>query len=409
MKVVICGAGIAGLATAIRLSAFGADVVVLERSQDPRPQGYLIDIFGPGYDAVEAMGLLPALQRIGYHIEGLNLVDERGRGRVYLSNKFVAQATGGRQLSVMRPDLEMVLQNNLPPEVDLRRGSTVLDVSECDTHVAVTLNDGKQLDADLLIGADGIHSTVRERVFGAESQFLRYLGLHAAAFVVDAPQIANLLQGKAVLTDTIGREMGFYTLRDGRVAVFAVHRNPDQTMPVDSRVAIRDACGGLRWLVPQALELCPASEQIYYDQVAQIDMPRWSKGRIVLVGDACFAVSVMAGQGASLGIAGACVLAEQLRTEPSLELALTGYEKLFRPVINGTQKRGRGAIRWLVPSSAGELRVRRTVLRLARLPGLNRYAGAALVDKSAHWTAVKNTGAFRPTPPVANQPTWPAQ
>lgn len=304
VKVVICGAGIAALAAAIQISALGAEVVVLERSHNPPPQGYLIDIFGPGYDAIEAMGLLPALQDIAYHIEELSLVDERGRRRASLPHALLAKATGGRQLSVMRPDLETVLRNNLPPEVDLRIGSTVVDVSPSVTRVVVTLDDGLQLGGDLLIGADGIHSTVRHRVFGPESQFLRYLGLHVAAFVVDAPQIASILNGRAMMTDTIGREMGFYTLRDGRVAVFAVHRTPEQRMPVDSRVAIRAAYGGLGWLAPKALELCPESEQIYYDQVAQIEMPRWTKGRVVLLGDACYAVSLMAGQGASLGIGG---------------------------------------------------------------------------------------------------------
>jgi 2-polyprenyl-6-methoxyphenol hydroxylase-like FAD-dependent oxidoreductase len=381
MKVVICGAGIAGLAAANRFSTLGAQVVLLERCHGPRKQGYIIDVFGPGYDAAEAMGLLPAMKDFAYRFEGASLVDEYGRRRASLPYALVAEARGGRLLSIMRPDLEKVLHDNLPAEVDLRVGSTVVDVSDRFDRVVVTLDDGKQLEGDLVIGADGIHSTVRNLMFGAQSQFLHYLGLHVAAVIIDAPHIASVLNGRAVLTDTIGKEMGFYTLRDGRVAVFAAHRTADQRVPVDTRAALRDTYRGLGWLVPEALQLCPPSEEIYYDQVAQIKMPRWSKGRVVLLGDACCAVSQMAGQGASLGMAGAGVLADQLYTAPSIESALAGYERLFRPVAEEKQKNGRGATRWLVPTSATELWIRRTVLRLARLPIVNHYVGAALAKR----------------------------
>src|SRR5262249_6861002 len=155
-------------------------------------------------------------------------------------------------------------------------------------------------------------------------------------------------------------------------------RTADQNVPVDTRAAMRDAYRGLGWLVPEALELCPPSERIYYDQVAQIEMPCWSKGRVALLGDACYAVSLMAGQGASLAMAGACLLADQLQTAPSIESALASYEQLFRPLAEKKQKYGRGAMRWLVPTSPTELWIRRTVLRLTRLPVVNRYVGAAL-------------------------------
>jgi 2-polyprenyl-6-methoxyphenol hydroxylase-like FAD-dependent oxidoreductase len=382
MKVVICGAGIAGLALANRISTLGGEAVLLERSPGPRSQGYMIDFFGTGYDAAEAMGLLPAIQQVAYRIEEASLVDEHGRRRAGLPYAQIAKAIGGRLLSVMRPDLEKVLRESLPANVDLRFGATVVGVSDQPDRVVVRLDEGGQLDGELLVGADGIHSTVRSLVFAAESQFLRYLGFHTAAFVFDAPQIRSASRGRFVLTDTIGRQMGFYTLRDGRVAVFAVHRTPDQTRPHDIRAAIRDAYRGLGWLAPVALELCPPSEHIYYDQVAQIEMPRWSNGRVTLVGDACYAVSLLAGQGASLAIAGAYLLAEQLHTTPSIDQALAEYERLWRPVAQEKQTTGRAAARWFLPKSAMQLWIRRAALRLAWLPVVNRYVGTVLAGKS---------------------------
>ncbi|MFG1814501.1 FAD-dependent oxidoreductase [Kribbella sp. NPDC049174] len=378
MRAIICGAGIAGLAAANRLAALGHDVVVVERTPSPRTQGYMIDFFGPGYDAIEAMGLLPALQDVGYRVVEAVLVDDHGRRRAGMNLRQFAE---GALVSVMRPDLERVLRSSLPTGVDLRYGAGVENVTPLDDGVRVELDDGASIEADLLIGADGIHSTVRRSVFGPESSYLRHLGFHTAAYTFDAPDIHAAVNGRFVLTDTIGSQFGFYGLRDGRVASFAVHRTADPSLPADPRAAIRASYNGLGWVVPEALELCPSPEEIYYDQVAQIVMPTWSKGRVVLLGDAAYAVSLLAGQGASLGIAGAYVLADCLRRAETIEVALTEYEQLWRPEVESKQRVGRSAARWFLPASNVQLVGRRIALRLLRLPLLNRLAPTAVVGK----------------------------
>ncbi|RNL85288.1 FAD-dependent oxidoreductase [Halostreptopolyspora alba] len=381
MKVVICGAGIAGLALARRLADLGWDVVVLERAPCPRTQGYMIDFFGPGYDAAEAMGVLPRLRELAYHVTEASLVDETGRRRAGLSFERFARAGNERLMSLMRPDLERGLREQLPDHVDLRFATGVTGVDNGADSVRVALSNGDSVEADLLVGADGVHSTVRRLVFSEERNHLRYLGFHTAAFVFDDPDVHARVRDRFCLTDTAGKQMGFYGLRDGRVATFAVHRTPDPTLPDDARAALRRTYGSLGWVVPRALERCPPAEEIYYDQVLQVEMPRWSHGRVALVGDACQAVSLLAGQGASLGVAGAYVLAERLTREPSIHDGLREYERLWHPVVTERQRVARSGARWFLPESALQLRARRVAMRLTRLPGVDRYVAGTLAGK----------------------------
>lgn len=126
----------------------------------------------------------------------------------------------------------------------------------------------------------------------------------------------------------------------------------------------------------------PSPSEVYYDQVAQVDMPAWSRGRVALVGDACFAVSLLAGQGASLGIAGAYVLADQLTRAGSIRAGLERYERIWRPVVAEKQKVARDGARWFLPASPAQLRLRHVVLRFSRLPVVDRVVAGALAGKS---------------------------
>ncbi len=381
MKVVICGAGIAGLALAQRLGVLGVEVVVLDKAPGPRTQGYMIDFFGPGYDAAEAMGVLPRILDLGYQVTELTYRDDAGRRRAGMRFAKFANAVGGRLVSIMRPDLERALREQVPDGVELCYSTSLTHVDNHSDGVAVTLTDGRQLDADLLVGADGIHSAVRGEVFGPERRFLRYLGFHTAAYTFPDPDIHAQVSGQFCLTDTVDRQMGFYGLRGDDVAVFTVHRTPDPTLPANPRAAIRQVYAPLGWLVPRALAACPPADQVYYDQVAQIEAPSWIRDRVVLLGDAAYAVSLLAGQGASLAIAGAYVLAERLSSVDTIDAALARYERTLRPVVTEKQRVARSGTRWFLPTTAGELRIRRAALALARLPLVDRYVAAQLIGK----------------------------
>ncbi|WP_427007753.1 FAD-dependent monooxygenase [Pseudarthrobacter sp. H2] len=128
------------------------------------------------------------------------------------------------------------------------------------------------------------------------------------------------------------------------------------------------------------MEHCP--EDIYYDQVAQIRMPRWHTGRVVLLGDAAAAVSLLAGQGASLGMAAAYVLAEELEKHAEVSRALTAFEMRLRPPVEEHQRAGVSAAQWFVPATHYSSFLRRTVIRLAKIPGMTRLISASLIGRS---------------------------
>ncbi|MCX2971725.1 MULTISPECIES: FAD-dependent monooxygenase [Streptomyces] len=378
MKAVVCGAGIAGLALAQRLDALGWEVVVLEKAPGPRTQGYMIDFFGPGYAAAEAMGLLPRLREQGYAVREAAYLDTRGRRRAGLDYEQFARAVGGRLFSIMRPDLERVLRESLSPAVDLRFGTSPTAVDHAPGAVHVTLDDGDTLAADLLVGADGIHSTVRRLTFGPEPRYLRQLGFHTAAFVLDDPALHAEVGDRFALTDTVDRQMGFYGLRDGRLAAFAVHRTDDPALPDDPRAAVQHAYGTLGWAVPRALAQLPPASEIYYDQVAQSVVPGWTRGRVTLLGDACHAVSLLAGQGASLAVAGAHLLAHQLAEADTVPDALARYESRWHPTTAHRQHVARRTARWFLPAGRPQLLLRRLALKAAALPGATRHLATTL-------------------------------
>jgi 2-polyprenyl-6-methoxyphenol hydroxylase-like FAD-dependent oxidoreductase len=136
------------------------------------------------------------------------------------------------------------------------------------------------------------------------------------------------------------------------------------------------------WIVPELLDRCDPSS-LYFDEVSQIEMPGWSAGRVVLIGDACQCVSLLAGQGASLAMAGAYVLAEELaRAENDLPGALTRYEWKVRPSIGKKQKAGRRLARWFIPDSEVQLTIRDMVTRMVGWPIAWRLLKRGLAPES---------------------------
>jgi 2-polyprenyl-6-methoxyphenol hydroxylase-like FAD-dependent oxidoreductase len=255
--------------------------------------------------------------------------------------------------------------------IDIRYATTIEAVRDVGPRVVVKLSDGELETGDLLVGADGIHSRTRSLVFGDDAAHVRYLGYHTSSYLLHDPGLAKEVGDRFLMVAAPDRQVGLYPTGDGRIATWLVHRSPTRDLPARPRDTIHDVYGtGMGDLVSRALAHCPDGNGLYYDQVAQIEMSNWSRDSATLVGDACQAVSLMAGQGASLAVAGAYVLADELRRTPAVPAAITAYQKRMQPLAVATQRAGRRTARWLLPSSHWAINIRAAAFAALRLPGV---------------------------------------
>lgn len=287
-----------------------------------------------------------------------------------------------------------MLRTALPPEVVLRQGRVITRIDQepgAGAPVRVGLDDGTVLAADLVLGADGLHSGVRRLVLGEEESFVRPLGYHTAAFTCFAPHLAERLGEDVHLTDVRDGQVGLFAVDLGRpaerpgdagvVSAFVVTRG-GADLPSDPQAAVRRELVRHGPVAQELLDRVPPD--LYLDVVAQSVVPRWRRGRVVVVGDAAHAVSLLAGQGASLAIAGATALASHVRGARDLDEALIRYETSWRAVVEPVQATGRRAASAFVPRTRRDQWLRRMVLRAARLPGVDRRLTASITGAATH-------------------------
>ncbi len=396
MKAIIAGAGIAGLAAAYELGRKGWYVTVLERAEALRDGGYMIDFFGPGYDAAEENGLLGKLAQHAHDIGGVELINGDGSHQAYMSYAAFRASLGGRLFSLMRGDIEHELFEALPGNVEVRFGSEITEVHDAKTGVEIALDSGERLDADILVGADGLHSGIRRQLFVKEAEAVKFLGYHTAAYIFRSEAVAKAAEDKFVMLSLSGRQAGFYRMQDDQVAVYFIWQDPRPERAPDAREAIAMHFGDLDWLIPEIIAAAPDGAEIYYDVVAQTKIAKWHGHRVVLVGDAAYAVSLLAGQGASLAIGGAHVLARMLSDHDDIEAALAAFENVVRPEAEKKQAAGRRTAEWIVPSSRFRVWLRATVFNLSSLPIVTRLIGSLVATSPKGVFAGGGTKRLRP-------------
>ncbi len=371
----ISGAGIAGPAAAFWLSAAGWKTTIIERAAGPREGGYVIDFWGLGYDLAERMGLLEEIQRIGYHVRELRVVGDHGERLAGFGTRVFDELTAGRYVTLARRDLSRLLLAKASPVADVLFGDEIVGLSQAPDGVGIQLRSGCSRRFDLVVGADGLHSQVRRLAFGPDEQFEKPLGYVVAAFEAHHYEPRDpdiyMMYGKP------GRLLGRFTLRDDQslfLFVFAFEGALPATVD-EQKALLASLYRTDAWESAKILCRLEKTQELYLDRVSQIVAPSWSNGRVVLVGDAAFCPSLLAGQGSALAIIAAYVLAGELaRSHERIDAALAAYERLLRPYIATKQA---GATRFagvFAPRTRFGLWFRNLVIRSLVIPGLAKFA-----------------------------------
>jgi 2-polyprenyl-6-methoxyphenol hydroxylase-like FAD-dependent oxidoreductase len=360
--VVISGASIAGPALAYWLHRHGFRPVVVERAAAVRAGGYPIDVRASAVEVVERMGLLPALREAHIDTRRSTFVDARGRVIARITPDEFTGSPKGRDVELPRGDLAHMLYEHTRDDVEYLFEDTITALDQDADGVHVSFRNAPPRTVDLVVGADGLHSGVRGLAFGPESGFRHDLGFAFAGFAMDDRWG---LERELVAHNAPGRMAGCYAVRGqtGLVGVLAFATPPDFSFdPGDltqQREIVADAFTDGGWEVPRLLTAMRAAQDFFFDTVSQIRMPRWSSGRVTLVGDAAYAPALLSGQGTSLALIGAYVLAGELAAaDGDPAVAFPAYEQALRPFVERNQRLATSGGATLIPRTRAGLWLR---------------------------------------------------
>ncbi|MCP9955651.1 FAD-dependent monooxygenase [Actinomadura madurae] len=381
-EVLISGASIAGPVLAFWLSRYGYAVTVVEKSGTLRSGGYPIDVRGTALEVVRKMGILPRLRDAHVDLRRLTFLDGDGAEVVSLNPHTVTGGVAGRDLEVRRGDLTEALYGAVRDDVEFMFGDSIETLDQSDHGVDVTFRRGGSRTFDMVFGADGMHSHTREMLFGHEKQFHRYLGYCFAVFTM--PNTFGLSH-ETVMWNTPGRAAALYAVGDSdEVHAFLNFAQPEPpfdafTNPEAQRDLVATVFADAGWEVPGMLAAMREADDLFFDGVGQIRMPRWSSGRGALVGDAAYAPSFLTGQGTSIALVGAYMLAGSLAARDHAA-GFAAYEHATRDFVTMNQDLvGKGSAT-LFPTTAQALEERNSRLRdLSTMPSAEpRPAHSAL-------------------------------
>ncbi|MFG2285264.1 FAD-dependent monooxygenase [Streptomyces sp. NPDC048595] len=374
--VLISGASVAGPALAYWLGRYGYRPTVVELAPALRSGGFAVDFRGAAHRTVlERMGVLEAVER---HTTGTgpatSFIDGQGRQIAALPPEFA-----GGELEILRSDLSRLLyEHSLAPDgggptPEYLFNDSLTSLRQTAEGVHATFERSAPRTFDLVVGADGLHSTVRRLAFGPESDFVSHLGYYVAAW--DLPESATDLAARPVgynepgRLSTVGR-----TPRRAREAgytgeAFCVFASDDATLhdrrtgdPRSRTKAMAQAYEGAGWRTRELIDTLWAADDLYFDSISRVDVPRWSTGRIALLGDAAHGAT-LGGMGTGSALIGAYILAGELAmADGDHSTAFTRYEQKLRPYATQCQQGGRSTGEFLAPPTQDALSTRNAAL-----------------------------------------------
>jgi 2-polyprenyl-6-methoxyphenol hydroxylase-like FAD-dependent oxidoreductase len=360
MNVLISGAGIDGPALAFWLARRGLRPVVVERAPALRVGGHAIDVRGVAVDVVEQMGLMAAVRAARTRIRTLSVV--RGDGKRPIEIDVLRALDGSTDTEIVRDDLVRILYDATKDDAEYLFGDSIAAIDD----TQVTFASGARRSFDLIVGADGQHSATRRVVFGDEAAFARPVGAHIVIFSM--PNELGL-EDQAMLYNEPGHGVAYYTMLGNRRAkALFIYRSAERITDLRDEAALKASLRArfehVGWEARRLLAAMDTSPDFYIDEIAQIHMPRWSKGRLVLLGDAAHGPSPLSGQGTTLALVGARVLSDALAAQRDAPAAFAAYERRMRPFVEQNQRLVSSGMQMLIPDSRIAIQLRNGAMRL---------------------------------------------
>jgi 2-polyprenyl-6-methoxyphenol hydroxylase-like FAD-dependent oxidoreductase len=332
-KVLVVGGGIAGLTTAAALDRYGFATELVERQPTWSAPGAGFLVHANGMRMLRALGLDQGVVSAGTVVQRWQFYDAQG---CLLSDTDLTAVWGevGPCIGIVRPWLHSALSKGVA-DVPCRLGTAVTSLMQDDRSVTVAFSDGTSGAYDLVVGADGIRSTVRALTLGAMPPI--YLG--AMNWRSIAPIRPAGLESALQMHVDDGRIFGLVTMGAGHTYSFAISIEPQFHDPMEGRLdRLRVRFAGFGPRVQDYLAALERDDQIICSALEWVPLEKVYSGRVVLVGDAAHASSPMLGQGGCMAMEDAYVLAEELRSGASIEAAFTGFAKRRKPRVEWVQE-----------------------------------------------------------------------
>ncbi len=323
-RVLIVGGGIGGLVTALALRRNGIDVTVFERANELVEVGAGLTLWANAITSLRRIGYGGLLETVGKPVSRSRILSWRGDTLVEMPVEKLARRYGVPLVATHRADLQAALLAALGPGV-VRTGATCTSFHQDETRVWAHLASGEEVAGDLLVGADGLRSTVRAQLFGAAPP--RYAGYTAWRGVVEAT-LPKVDVATATESWGAGRRFGLVPLSHGRVYWFATQNAPEgaRDKPGGKKQELLGLFAKWQYLIPAMIEATDEAAILRNDIYDRPPLPTWSRGRVTLLGDAAHPTTPNMGQGACQAIEDAVALAARLSENGTIASALQAYE-----------------------------------------------------------------------------------
>jgi 2-polyprenyl-6-methoxyphenol hydroxylase-like FAD-dependent oxidoreductase len=363
-RILIAGAGIAGLVCAYWLYRFGFEVTVIEKRDGIPAGGQNIDVKGPARDIAKLMGLEKSIRQHNTREKGIRFEN--------WDRDIIAEFPKGdalsmtQELEILRGDLVKILYDSVKDTVNIHFGTEIKSVKDNGGNVSVSFSKGEKRQYRMVIGAEGIGSPTRTHFFEGKAK-LKFLGLYTAYFTIpkqggdtDWARWCNVPGGIV------------YLLRPdnyGSTRACVNFRSPEkdyQDYPLEEKKKlIAGLIKGTRWESERIIKALDAVDEIYLERLSQVKMDSWSNGNVVLTGDAAYCVTPIGGGGTDLAVTGGYVLAWAIAKFGDSAAAFGEYERLMRPYVDSIQQTPPGVPGLVYPTTRIGVGILNVLFRVA--------------------------------------------